>query len=280
MSTALRISHGSFGRVALLDMDASLVRHAHPHCHVLLKVEGADTQFLVGDTVVPLNDTTAVMVDGWQPHAYVHTPSRPRTLILALYIEPQWLTEFRPAWAASGSPGFFAQPCGEMSPRIRQLARDLAADMMARPDCRREHEALLSDLMIAVIERFTPWRSFPSSVRAIDAAPRFDWRIRRVAETIRKDVSRNVDVRVLAKEAGLSRAHFFRLFESAIGVPPRVYLNVMRLERAVEAVVNDNINVAEIGTRLGFDEPAHFTRFFRNHTGVSPREFRAVSRLA
>ena len=152
--------------------------------------------------------------------------------------------------------------------------------MMARPDCRREHEALLSDLMIAVIERFTPWRSFPSSVRAINAARRFDWRIRRVAEKIRTDVSRNVDVAVLAREAGLSRAHFFRLFESSIGVPPRVYLNVMRLEGAVEAVVNDNINVAEIGTRLGFDVPAHFTRFFRNHTGVSPREFRAVSRLA
>jgi AraC-like DNA-binding protein len=279
MSTALRIAHGSFGRVALLDMDASLVRHAHPHCHVLLKVEGADTQFLVGDTVVPLNDTSAVMVDGWQPHAYVHDPSRPRTLILALYVEPQWLKEFRPAWAASGSPGFFAQPCGEISPRIRQLARDLATDMMARPDCRSEHEALLSDLMIAVIERFTPWRSFSSSVRAMNSLPRPDWRIRRVTEAIRTDVSRNVDVDVLAKEAGLSRAHFFRLFESSIGVPPRVYLNVMRLERAVEALVNDNASIAEIGNRLGFDVPAHFTRFFRTHTGVSPREFRTVSHL-
>jgi AraC-like DNA-binding protein len=279
MSTALRIAHGSFGRVALLDMDASLVRHAHPHCHVLLKVEGADTQFLVGDTVVPLSDTSAVMVDGWQSHAYVHDPARPRTLILALYVEPQWLKAFRPAWAASGAPGFFAQPCGEISPRIRQLARDLAADMMARPDGSGEHEVLLSDLMIAVIERFTPWRSFPASLRAM-ATSRTDWRIRRVAEAIRTDVSRNVDVTVLAREAGLSRAHFFRLFESSIGVPPRVYLNVMRLERAVDAVVNDNANVAEIGTRLGFDVPAHFTRFFRNHTGVSPREFRAVSRLA
>jgi AraC-like DNA-binding protein len=279
MSTALRIAHGSFGRVALLDMDASLVRHAHPHCHVLLKVEGADTQFLVGDTVVPLSDTSAVMVDGWQPHAYVHDPSRPRTLILALYVEPQWLKAFRPAWVASGAPGFFAQPCGEISPRIRQLARDLATDMMARPECCGEHEALLSDLMIAIIERFTPWRSLPSSVRAMNTA-RTDWRIRRVVETIRSDVSRNVDVTILAREAGLSRAHFFRLFESSIGVPPRVYLNVMRLERAVDAVVNDNANVAAIGTGLGFDVPAHFTRFFRNHTGVSPREFRAVSRLA
>jgi AraC-like DNA-binding protein len=280
MSTALRIAHGSFGRVALLDMDASLVRHAHPHCHVLLKVEGADTQFLVGDTVVPLNDTSAVLVDGWRPHAYVHNPSRPRTMILALYVEPQWLKEFRPAWAASGSPGFFVRPCGEISPRIRQLTRHLAADMMARPDGRGEHEALLSDLMIAVIERFTPWRSFPSSVRALNIAIRPDWRIRRVTEAIRSDVSRNVDVNVLAKEAGLSRAHFFRLFESSIGVPPRVYLNVMRLERAVDAVVNDNANVAEIGARLGFDVPAHFTRFFRSHTGVCPREFRSVARLA
>ena len=58
MSIALRIAHGHFGRVALLDMDCSLVRHAHPHCHVLLKVEGADTQFVVGDRVHPLTDSS------------------------------------------------------------------------------------------------------------------------------------------------------------------------------------------------------------------------------
>jgi hypothetical protein len=35
-----RIAHGAFGRVALLDMDYSLVRHAHPHCHVLAQGRG------------------------------------------------------------------------------------------------------------------------------------------------------------------------------------------------------------------------------------------------
>ncbi|HWW49652.1 MAG TPA: AraC family transcriptional regulator [Xanthobacteraceae bacterium] len=280
MSTALRIAHGRFGRVALLDMDESLVRHAHPHCHVLLKVEGADTQFMVGDTVVPLTDTSAVLVDGWQPHAYVHVPSRPRTIILALYIEPKWLKEFRPAWAASGAPGFFAKPCGEISPRIRSLARNLAVDMMARPDCSGEHENLLSDLMIAVIERFTPWRNTQFSVRDMDPSFRPDWRIKRAVETIRADVGSNLDVNALASTAGLSRAHFFRLFESSVGVPPRVYLNVIRLEHAVSAIVSQSDNVAAIGARLGFDVPAHFTRFFRNHTGVSPTEFRKVSRLA
>lgn len=279
MSTALRIAHGAFGRVALLDMDCSLVRHAHPHCHVLLKVEGADTQFAVGDRVYPLTDTTAVLVDGWQPHAYVHDPNRPRTLILALYVEPRWLKEFRPGWAASGAPGFFGMPSGEVSPRIRELTMALAADMMARPNCVADHEALLSDLMIAVIERFTPWRSFPASIREMNVTG-CDWRIRRAADAMRADAGRCTNIDKFAKSAGLSRAHFFRLFESSIGVPPKVYLNVVRIEQAMEAVLHQDSTVSEIGVRLGFTEPAHFTRFFRNHTGVGPREFRRVSRLA
>ncbi|MGO9360021.1 MAG: AraC family transcriptional regulator [Xanthobacteraceae bacterium] len=279
MSTALRIAHGAFGRVALLDMDGSLVRHAHPHCHVLLKVEGADTQFAVGDQVYPLTDEAAVLVNGWQPHAYIHDPDRPRTVILALYIEPEWLKAFRPGWAASGAPGFFSRPSGEVSPRIRDLARNLAVDLMARPDARAAHEVALSDLMIAVIERFTPWRSFPASLRELDARSG-DWRIRRIAMALRSGAGRGADLDSLAKQAGLSRAHFFRLFGSSIGMPPRVYLNAVRMEQAVDAVLHQSDNVSDIGAQLGFAEPSHFTRFFRNHAGVSPREFRNVSRLA
>src|SRR5688572_9937152 len=106
MSTALRIAHGAFGRVALLDMDRSLVRHAHPHCHVLIKAAGADTQFAVGNDLVPLTDRQAVLVNTFEPHAYVHDATRPRTIILALYIEPDWLKTFRSNWAASAGPRF------------------------------------------------------------------------------------------------------------------------------------------------------------------------------
>ncbi|WP_029002654.1 helix-turn-helix domain-containing protein [Azorhizobium doebereinerae] len=279
MSNALRIACGTFGRVALLDMDQPLVRHAHPHCHVLLKVEGADTAFTVGDSMVPLTDRTAVLVDGWEPHAYVHDPSRPKTIILALYIEPDWLKTFRPGWAASGVPGFFEQPCGEISPRIRHLSHDLAAEMMTRPEATAVHEALLADLMIAVVERFTAWRSF-SSIRALDGQLRMDWRIRRVVEGMRANLAEDVDAASLARGAGLSRAHFFRLFEASTNVPPRIYLNSMRIEAAVSAVVGENDNLSDISERLGFSAPSHFTRFFRDHTGVTPSAFRATSRLA
>jgi len=58
---------------------------------------------------------------------------------------------------------------------------DLAADMMVLVECRTRHEAILSDFMIAVIERFTPWRSFPLSIRATNISTQ-DPRIRRADE--------------------------------------------------------------------------------------------------
>src|SRR5258708_4396552 len=232
MSTALRIAHGAFGRVALLDMDRSLVRHAHPHCHVLIKAEGADTQFAVGERRVPLTGEQAVLVNAWEPHAYVHDQKRPRTIILALYIEPVWLKTFRPNWAASGAPDFFDKPAGEISPRIRRLAMDLAAVMMADPGANSTQEHLLWDLMIAVTERFTPWRARAHAHRVAADRHSFDWRIRRAVQLMRAAPHVAHDIDTLAREAGLSRAHFYRQFERSTRMTPHVYLNVLRMELA------------------------------------------------
>jgi len=277
MSNALRVVHGVFGRVALLDMDRQLVRHAHPHCHVLLKVEGADTQFAVRDAFAPLTEANAVLINAWEPHAYAHDPRRPRTIILALYIEPSWLKTFRPNWAASGAPGFFDCATGELSPRIRKLRNDLAAAMVNAPEAAAEHEALLADLMIAVIERFTPWQTISSSLRALAQHNVVDSRIRRSIELMRSAPGEIREMDALARESGMSRAQFFRRFESSIRVPPRVFLNMLRMELAVSAVVEGAEPFAAISDRLGFSAPAHFTRFFRDHAGSCPSEFRSVA---
>jgi AraC-like DNA-binding protein len=279
MSDALRIAHGPFGRVALLDMDRSLVRHAHHHCHVLIKVEGDDTQFLVAERIAPLTDELAVLVNAWEPHAYVHDPRRGRTIILALYIEPQWLAEFRPNWEASSSSRFFSQMAGAITPQIRAFAHDLATSMVHTPEAKGEHEELLGRLMIAVIERFSDWQRVAPSLRDAAGALGMDWRIRRAVKAMREDLGATPSVDRLARAAGLSRAHFFRLFGQATGVTPNVFLNVLRLESAVTSMVSTQEPVASVSDRLGFSAPAHFTRFFRDHAGVTPTAFRQVTRL-
>ncbi len=146
MSNALRIARGRFGRVALLDMDRPLVRHAHPHCHVLLKVEGADTQFSVRDRLVPLTDESAVLVNAWEPHAYAHDQARPKTVILALYIEPQWLGHFRPNWAARSISELATRSAAVLRPSSRAWAC-----------CRFSMRPTSSGRLAQAVRR--PWRS-------------------------------------------------------------------------------------------------------------------------
>ncbi|MDR5651101.1 AraC family transcriptional regulator [Ruixingdingia sedimenti] len=280
MSDALRIRSGPFGRVALLDMDQSLVRHAHPHCHVLLKVDGADTRFLVGEVVAPLSDETAVLINAWTPHAYVHDPAAPRTLILALYIEPSWLAGFRANWLASGGAGFFSAPVGTITPRIRKATVELAASMVHAPTSTDRHEELLAELMLATIERFSEWRSVGAGLREAAQAQSIDWRIRKAISVIKNEPGNIDNIDRLADAAGMSRANFFRVFEASTGVTPRVFLNVLRLEIAAHAAAHTRESFGDLSERLGFSSQAHFTRFFRNHAGVAPSQFRNVVRLA
>ncbi|EKF42660.1 AraC family transcriptional regulator [Nitratireductor indicus C115] len=279
MSDALRIARGRFGRVALLDMDRPLVRHAHPHCHVLLKVEGADTQFQVKDGIARLTDESAVLINAWEPHAYEHDLERPKTVILALYIEPHWLAHFRPNWAASNAPDFFDRSVGAITPEIRRLTELLASTMIYAPQDAHVHEELLGRLMIAVIERFTAWRGLPNSIRSLADGRMMDYRIQKAVRRIQDAPGEVDDMNALARDVGLSRAHFFRLFENNTGVSPRVFLNVQRLECAVQQVVESEDTFAAIGEKLGFSVPAHFSRFFHDHAGSSPSIFRRVTRL-
>jgi len=83
---------------------------------------------------------------------------------------------------------------------------DLAAVMLADPGANSAQEQLLSDLMISVIERFTPWRTLARSLQDVDHnRSRFDWRIRRAVNLIRQEPEMAHDVNALAKESGLSR---------------------------------------------------------------------------
>ena len=131
--------------------------------------------------------------------------------------------------------------------------------------------------MIATIEAFTPWRTIGRPLRDLAQHGMVDHSIRRAIEHMRADPGAIGDMKGLARRSGLSRAQFFRVFESSTRVPPRLFLNMLRMETAVAAVVEGGEPLAAISDRLGFAAPAHFTRFFRDHAGAAPSEFRSLA---
>lgn len=278
MTTALRIAQGEFGRVALLDMDTPLVSHAHSQCHMIFKASGADSAFYVGEERLPVTDRTAILVNAWEPHYYYSEPDFPRTVYLALYIEPTWLAALHNPLRLSAHPQFFPRPCVEISPHIRKLADDLISELLSLiPMTQARLESVLFDLMMAISEQFSAWRN-KDEVIVPEGGHTQDARIHRAIAHIRENLGHPLDIDSLAASAHLSRAQFFVRFRRSTGMTPSVFINMIRAEAACRRLAQQDWrgSLGQLGEDLGFSDQGHFTRFVRGHIGVTPSEYRRV----
>jgi AraC-like DNA-binding protein len=88
-------------------------------------------------------------------------------------------------------------------------------------------------------------------------------------------------VEELAKVAGLSRAHFSRIFAASEGVPPAEFVLQKRLERAIKLLTKtDSMPVKEVAIRSGFRDANYFSKVFRRAYGTNPTEFRTTGMYA
>lgn len=274
MTKALSILRGRFGRVALLDMDTSLVDHAHPHCHLIFKASGPDQNFVVEEQTVPLRSDMLVAVNSWQQHAYAHRQGAERTLFLALYIEPGWLADADRAFVNCAEPGFFPRAGIPITNEISRLRANLVRRMADPYDQHDELQESILELCLTVSHGFSDWRDRGASLRK-HHGPR-DYRVGRALRHMRERAAEAVDLDDVARVSGLSRPHFNHLFRSCTGVSPRVYANALRVETAVSRLRRQQDEIGEISEHLGFSAQSNFTRFFQQHAGTSPNQYRRV----
>lgn len=275
MSTAIKILQGAFGRVSLLDMSKPLVVHAHRQCHLLIKISGVDSAFFVKGDSQPLIEDSVVLVNAWEPHAYKHTPSgKGRCIILALYLEPLWLSNILPSLTISRHPHFFPKACVALPLGARKIANVLAAEMLVSQDIPSDKlENKIFDLFIATVEHNSSLRDYSALFSSLRSSS-LDPRIRRAVEKMKLNLWYGENLNELAADSGLSRAHFFELFKRDINVTPLVYMNSLRVEAAIEKLSSETGLISDVSYDVGFSAPGHFTRFFRQHLGITPGEYR------
>jgi AraC family transcriptional regulator len=78
----------------------------------------------------------------------------------------------------------------------------------------------------------------------------------------------------MAKSAGLSTAHFSRVFRKSTGETPHQFVLRHRIERAKEMLRSAEERVLDVAVACGFKTQQHFARVFRRMCGVSPTEYR------
>ncbi|MEX1234116.1 MAG: AraC family transcriptional regulator, partial [Roseovarius sp.] len=78
------------------------------------------------------------------------------------------------------------------------------------------------------------------------------WAERRCLELMHARLSEDISLDELAAEARLSPYHFGRMFKQSVGVPPRVYLTRLRVEKACELLEQTDLPITQIALEVGY----------------------------
>jgi YesN/AraC family two-component response regulator len=87
----------------------------------------------------------------------------------------------------------------------------------------------------------------------------------------------HVSLDQVAREAGMSKFHFCRVFKSELGLTFREFLARRRIARAVELLRDPDRSLTDIYIEVGFKDMSHFSRVFRKLVGQSPSRFRRLA---
>jgi AraC-like DNA-binding protein len=275
MSHAIAVHHGAFGRAALYALDKPIVTHAHREGHLIFYVSGADTYMLVGGTPVPLDDRAAVAVSPWESHSFEMSDGSEACLCLVLYIKPMWFLE---TCQSAKYVLNFGTPSIPVTPEIDKWVQRLTSLLLED----QGSELLDGYLYEATRQCYDlSWNGADARAPLTCIRSRFtDFRVRRSLLVMQKNFTEEVCIDWLARQVGLSRPHFFKLFKKQMGITPNLYLNTLRAEQAIANLMTTEMSITDIGYDLGFSSQASFTRFFASNVGIPPSEYRRVAHFA
>jgi AraC-like DNA-binding protein len=271
MSTAMAVCHGSFGRVTVYQLDRPMRMHAHREGHLIFYLGGSPALLSISGIPHGVDQAGGVAINPWQPHSFDPCPADRPSVFLVVYFCDRWLDR-----VGGSSCRRFRTNSIRSESAIRSIAYSLA-DALVGGAKYQVVDRKLNELLDASLDE--SWRNGCRTRLAAQPKGPADFRIRRSLRLLNDGLAQGIELEAVAREAGLSRPHFFKLFRENIGVTPGLYANTMRVERALDRLMGSQASVTEIGCELGFSSLSHFTHFFSGHVGISPTMYRTVARV-
>jgi AraC family transcriptional regulator of arabinose operon len=112
----------------------------------------------------------------------------------------------------------------------------------------------------------------------ITDAPQNYSRINRSLSYIHDNISKAVQVRLLADAEHMSVSHFRAVFHKITGLSPQEYIILSKLNYSCELMRQTDMSIKEIGTAVGYYDPQYFSRIFSRHFGLSPGAYKAQNK--
>jgi AraC-like DNA-binding protein len=163
-----------------------------------------------------------------------------------------------------GALPFLGVPAGDLHNRSVTLD-ELWGERHAARIVARLFEAPTSRAKFALLERtllevaFKPLARNPAATFAL-AELKSDFSVRSSAD--------------VARQLKMSQRRFIRLFRDEIGLTPKLYARIERLQAVLGRIeLLDDIDWADVASSCGYFDQSHFIHDFREFTGLRPSDY-------
>lgn len=95
-----------------------------------------------------------------------------------------------------------------------------------------------------------------------------------VEEYIRSHYMNEISMNDAARAVNYSEPYFCKMFKLQYGQNFTSYLSEYRINEAKKLLCQPNVNVKDVGARVGYPDSNYFTKVFRRLTGMNPSEYR------
>jgi AraC-like DNA-binding protein len=242
MSTALAVCHGSFGRVTVYRLDKPMRTHAHREGHLTFLLSGPPAVVTIDSIPHIVDESSGVAINPWQPHSFQPCSGDQASVFLVAYICENWLDRDK---ESRGSLRFGANGL-RVGTTIRSICASLAHTLVTNASYRIVNR-YLNQLFDASFEE--SWKAGSRTIASARVQSPIDFRVRKSLRILDDCIAEGVELDNVARDAGLSRPHFFKLFRENTGVTPALYANTMRIERALDRLTSSAFLFSPCGHR-------------------------------
>lgn len=124
-------------------------------------------------------------------------------------------------------------------------------------------------ILLQLFSRFTPPKN-----QQINLEDSSGLKIFHIIQFIDQNLSKNLTVKLLAKEICLSPDYFSRLFFRITKTRPIEFIQRKRIEKAQLLLATTNDSLENISGQTGLNNASYLTRLFKRFTGKSPGKYR------
>jgi len=100
------------------------------------------------------------------------------------------------------------------------------------------------------------------------------WLIEQVHRYVQDNLSGDLSLTTIAGEVHFNPSYLSRYYKQATGRNLLDYIQSIRLNAAIDLMLNTSLKLNDIAVRTGFDSNSYFTTFFKKMTGMSPMQYR------